>query len=351
MIEITDSLKNETTAWADQVIERFKAAMRSGETYLRWNEPLMYRKGGDAWVDESWWIETAKEIFAKQDRKHNINHALEILVYHYPEQFKTVALDRIEKWCKTNPTLEFFVSYNPVRTIALNRIEELYKEHGDTESWYDLIAATNSCHPVLIDLLNYPDSPNELAFLANLGHLKAINDCRSLIIDCLTKVDLSSVWKLFHRLDKKLVIEILSERQIEQIKSLATEIASKKSEFEDYEHFSILYPAIKLEWEKVVVSLSENPEFLGFYREKIIFWGGYNIFYDRMILEWSFSSRKDLTQQLVLLAKKVIDVSPFLDEINTNPSLISCLPMKLTEQDKLDKAIQFAIAWKRSLET
>jgi len=32
MIEITDSLKNETTAWADQVIERFKTAMRSEKT-------------------------------------------------------------------------------------------------------------------------------------------------------------------------------------------------------------------------------------------------------------------------------------------------------------------------------
>jgi hypothetical protein len=176
MIDITDSLKNETTAWADQVIERFKMAMRSGETYLRWNEPLMYRKGGDAWVDEAWWIETAKELFEEQHTKYNVNSVLEILVYHYPEQFRTIALKRIEEWYKDDP--------------------------GDHSNWYDLAAVVDPCHPLLIELLDEAMEVSDWTFLANLGHLKAKITCHNWIIDCLAESQLFYVWELLYKLDK-----------------------------------------------------------------------------------------------------------------------------------------------------
>jgi hypothetical protein len=321
MIEITDSLKNETTAWADQVIERFKTAMRSGETYLRWNEPLMYRKGGDAWVDESWWIETARELFAKQNRKYNINSALEILVYHYPEQFGVIALERIEEW---------------------------YKDPGDIENWENLIALTNLYHPVLSCIPTDAGSIIDLAFLANFGHLKAVHKCRSLMRGYLTEKNWFCIWEFLYQLNNQVILGILSEKTINQIHEEAKVIALQKTDPDKYDHFQILLPAIKLGWEDVIDELSKNLEFFYYLEDQILYFGGANSLCYRIILEWSLSSKRFFTQQLVLISKRVIDISPFLDKINV-VSKFDYSPINLTERDKLEKSIQLAIAWKRSL--
>jgi hypothetical protein len=109
-------------------------------------------------------------------------------------------------------------------------------------------------------------------------------------------------------------------------------------------------PAIKLEWEDVIDYLSKNLEFLYHLEDQILYFGVANSLCDRMILEWSLSSKKYFTQQLVLISKRVIDISPFLDKINV-VSKFDYSPIKLTERDKLEKSIQLAIAWKRSLQT
>ena len=324
MIDITDSLKNETTAWADQVIERFKVAMRSGETYLRWNEPLMYRKGGDAWVDESWWIETAKGLFEEQHTKYNVNSVLEILVYHYPDQLGVIALERIEEWYKDDP--------------------------GDHSNWYDLAAVVDPCHPLLIELLDEAMEVSDWTFLANLGHLKAKITCHNWIIDCLAESELFYVWELLYKLDKQVISEILPQNSINQIHEEAKIIALQKPDPDKYDHFQILLPAIKLGWEDVIDDLSKNLEFFYYLEDQILYFGGANSLCDRMILEWSLSSKKCFTQQLVLISKRVLDISPFLDKINV-VSKFDYSPIKLTERDKLEKSIHLAIAWKRSLET
>ena len=300
MIEITDSLKNETTEWADQVIERFKTAMRSGETYLRWNNPLMYRKGGDAWVAESWWIETARVLFEEQDRKYEGLGgipALEILVFHYPEQFKKIALTKIDTW---------------------------HEKYGlvDPEYWYDIAALTDMNHPFLLECLQHIDW-EDMAVLANMGHLKAINLCRDWLEDSLEEVSESNfnfVWLFLDKLDRQVILEILSEETTHQIYKEAKEIALKKRIRDTYNHDLILLTAIKLGWEDVIDELSKNLEF--FYFDS----GGTDFISSETILEWSLSSKKFFTQQLVLISKK-------------------------TAKDILEQYIQLAIAWKRSLET
>lgn len=58
-VPITNSQRNDLTDWANSVIEKNKQAMYSGTAYLLWDNKLWYRKEGDAWIDESWWIKTA----------------------------------------------------------------------------------------------------------------------------------------------------------------------------------------------------------------------------------------------------------------------------------------------------
>lgn len=124
-IEITDYLKSETTAWADEVMEMFKVATLLEKTYLRWGDPLMYTMVGDAWIDECWRIETAKYLFEQQDKIFDGLGgipALKILTFHYPEPFQEIALGKINKW---------------------------YREQGlhDAEDWLNIAALTDPEHP------------------------------------------------------------------------------------------------------------------------------------------------------------------------------------------------------------
>jgi hypothetical protein len=321
MIEITDELNLETTTWADQVIERFKLAMRNEETYLRWNDPLMYTKGGDAWIDESWWIETAEYLFFKQNHKYNPNISLEILLSHYPDKFRAIALARIEEWDK---------------------------DPGDWDAWCNLVALTNPNHPFLIDLLNCVDSFYDWAFLANLGYFKAINACRELIIDCLSKANLFDLWELLHQLDKEVIFQILSEDSINKIHKEAKGIALRKFNLEKPSPFLVLFPSIKLGLEDVVDNLSNNLEFLDAFKDQLTYYGCGDKAGLKAILEWSFSSKKQLTQELVEFARQLPEPSPFIVEIyKTFPY---CNKGQ-TEMDTLKDSIQLAIAWKRSLKT
>ena len=98
---IEDESKQLITDWADSIIQSAKQLMFDGETYLLAVSGLpWYRQGGDAWIDESWWIETAQ---ARYDRYRNslnrwLTDDLEILLRRFPSKYHDDARLLIEQW-------------------------------------------------------------------------------------------------------------------------------------------------------------------------------------------------------------------------------------------------------------
>jgi hypothetical protein len=83
MMPISSNERKKMTAWADFMIEEAKQKMYKGENYLIWNG-IYYCKAGDAWIDKSWWIETAKILLNKYNQEYeswSITSSLEILAF------------------------------------------------------------------------------------------------------------------------------------------------------------------------------------------------------------------------------------------------------------------------------
>jgi hypothetical protein len=161
---------------------------------------------------------------------------------------------------------------------------------------------------------------------ANNGNLLAINKCRNWVIEILGESDFRLVRIYLNRLNKEVIAEILSENMIEKLHTRAREIALKKSDLEQFHHGSNLYLSSRLGWEDVVDCYCNNPEFINFIQVGASRYGHANF------LEWSLTSKKLLTQQLVVVARQVEPASSYLD-------------------DEPERLLQLAITWKRSLET
>ncbi|BAZ17080.1 hypothetical protein NIES4071_89580 [Calothrix sp. NIES-4071] len=69
MMPISNNQRKTMTAWADYIIEEAKQKMYKGENYLIW-DGIYYCKAGDAWINESWWIETAKILLNKYNQEY-----------------------------------------------------------------------------------------------------------------------------------------------------------------------------------------------------------------------------------------------------------------------------------------
>ena len=130
--------------------------MFDGEAYLLAVSGLpWYQQGGDAWVDEYWWIETAQ---ARYDRYRNsldrwLTDDLEILFRHFPSKYRDDARLLIEQWY------------------------EEYSGH-DPESWWELAMIVYPEHPILQDLHEQTENNWERAILANLGYEDVISQLR-----------------------------------------------------------------------------------------------------------------------------------------------------------------------------
>lgn len=328
-IEVADQLKREMTLWADTVIEDFKTAMRCGETYLRWGDKLMYTIGGDVWVDEAWWIETAKCLFEiKKPKNNSLNglSELEILIFHNLNKFKKIALDKINYWY---------------------REEELH----DSEYWWRLIGLVDPGHPFILEILEEPETIKDLVFLANLGYPKGKENCRNIIMDDSSKPEWYRVWDLCRDLRAEVIFEILPESLMRKIHSQANLIALKSPE-QDYDVFSILYPAIKLNWEDTIELLSQNPIYLNFLGREL--W--HHALCERAVLEWSLTSRRQLAQKFAILSKHIVDSISRCGRwgemsLPVHNAFADATREKTTDEAMidLDKLAQIAIAWKRSL--
>jgi hypothetical protein len=109
------------------------------------------------------------------------------------------------------------------------------------------------------------------------------------------------------------------------------------------------YSAIKYNWDDVVDLLAKNRKFIDTLQSDIAYYGGLSD--SRIILGWSLSSEKNITQKLVIISKQNLDVSTYLEELNRGHLSKDNEPYKLDKRTKSEKNIQLAIAWKRSLET
>jgi hypothetical protein len=101
--EISDRQRKEIDIWADGIIASNKQSMASGKAYWIRSERLYYQPGKDTWVDESWWIEIAKKRFIEYKDDNNqigwaIIPALEILVHHFPAEYRDYARNQIDRW-------------------------------------------------------------------------------------------------------------------------------------------------------------------------------------------------------------------------------------------------------------
>ncbi|PAX47087.1 hypothetical protein, partial [Brunnivagina elsteri] len=241
ILEISESSKIELTVWADTVIAEAKQAMYLGEKYLLWNSPY-YQKGVDAWVDETWWIQCAKEQFKRFHKSRNcdIIPALEILASHFPDEYGEIARTKIDEW---------------------------YNNEGlhDPEYWWDLIEIVNCKHPVLDDLIEVSNDINEWLVLARCGYEKAINYVREYILESLFEKNLYRLNRLIKTSGSKLVKNIFSQYQLKQIEDTMMIWASQQFPLETDDslyQLSILESAVIMDWQEVLDILSLNQNYL-----------------------------------------------------------------------------------------
>jgi|GEM_PF-6314321 len=323
--EIGQSLKLAVTQWADRAIGHFKDAMSAEQTYLRWNDPRMYTKGGDIWVNEEWWIDTAQKLFKKKDKEFNSlggHTALEILAYHFPAQYRDIAIDKINKW---------------------------YSQAGlhDYEDWLDLAAITIPDHPFILEIQEDIDCWRDLAALANMGNEKALGRCKEIVSESIAESDFFDIWDILSRLTPATIHKLLSESDIDSIQQEAKSVASRTVDSDDYDLFSILYPALKLEWFDVLNGLAANKILLQKFQQNCSFFGSLYSLCDTHVLEWSLSPKQEFTQLLVLLSLQHTNSSPYFDLVKRMTTRKEfCL--KDLPHMSMDKEIALAIAWKRT---
>jgi hypothetical protein len=173
--------------WAEAVIETLKQKMFDGEAYLIWVSGLpWYRQGRDAWVDENWWIETAKIRYdrAQSNPNRRIINELEILSTHFPEQYRVHARQEIDDWY------------------------ENYHAH-DPEDWLSLTCQVYPEHPMLREHL---DDWGWIFAMAGLGDTEAINRIRDLLIGDFQDEQLFGVNNILVQLDRELIDQVYQRR-------------------------------------------------------------------------------------------------------------------------------------------
>jgi hypothetical protein len=198
--DITDEQRHELNIWAESVIEINKEAMSSEKAYWLWSDRLYYQRNKDTWADEAWWIEIAKKSFSKH--KYNdyngvgypvqIVPSLEILVYHFPEEYRDYARNKIDRW---------------------------YDEQGynDPEYWFDLIVAVYPDHPVTEFLFELQENPRESSIAIRLGYLKAALDIKENVLEELDNNDIEFMCNFLNALDKNTFLDIFSKAESKAI--------------------------------------------------------------------------------------------------------------------------------------
>jgi hypothetical protein len=245
--DITEEQRDEINIWADSVIETNKQAMSSGKAYLLWSDSLYYQPGKDTWVDEGWWIKTAKELFLKHKDDYDgmgtaVIPALEILVRHFPQQYTEFSRDKIDRW--------FDRSYH------------------DPEYWWDLIVAVYPDHPATQCLFEQQDNARESNIAIKLGDTKTAIGLKDNILSDLEDGEIYFMCEFLKALDISIFSKLFSFEESDKIKSTLLGLAKKElplhlEKFREYtERDSILSIAIIMKWQEIVDALKNNANYL-----------------------------------------------------------------------------------------
>lgn len=273
-----DELINIATEWANSILQSAKQLMLDGKIYLIGTSGLpWYQPGKDTWVDETWWFQAAQTRYERYKTYSDrwIIQELSILVKHAPSKYLNEARLRIDRW---------------------------YEESThDPESWWELIMQVEPHHPIFEELHECP--PQNYYEKSILGRLR-YQDIIAEIRDDLSIAIKNKDWYLVtHILDQCctddgiLIHSVVSENELQRIKEEILILASKRlshtlpsSEREENEklgQLNCLYPAIKLGWQDVINSLSQNPSYcqtLNRYQD---------------VLWWSLTEHKELVRDLI----------------------------------------------------
>lgn len=309
---ITDKQRQDLNIWANSVIESNKELMSLGEAYWLWSDRLYYQPGKDTWADEAWWIEIAKKSFAKhKDNSYDgigypvqVVPSLEILVHHFPEDYRDYARDKLDWWYDT-------CGYH------------------DPEYWFDLIVAVYSDHPAAKLLFEEQYSIRESSIAIKLGDLKTITQTKDNILLSLEEHD--SYWAIenLRKFNKTSFCDIFSQSESNILELAMIEVA-KKSILLDTNDFhdlaSLLRSAIELGWERTIDHLSNDINYLTRLLSCLI-----EDSYSTCFLIWSLTSNHRITENLVFQLHPKISSLPIVRKIDF-PSY----------------EFELAIAWKRS---
>jgi hypothetical protein len=311
--EISDTQRKEIDIWADGVIESNKQLMASGKAYWIWSDRLYYQPGKDTWVDESWWIEIAKKRFIEhQDDDNEIGWAvipaLEILVYHFPEQYRDYARNQIDRWY------------------------DLSGGH-DPEYWWDLILAVYPDHPVTELLFEQQDSSWETGMAIRLGDCKTEINIKEYLLSELEDDDIFLRCDLLDKLDKDIFDRMFSASESRSIQAPLLEVAKKELSLDleqylgrGYEDRNFILPsAIIMGWQEIIDALAHNTNYL----EGLLHI--FKVSSHNGLLWWSLTKNHKLTESLIL---------------NLYPQINSLY--KVHQIGFPSHSFALAIAWKRS---
>jgi hypothetical protein len=288
-----NSLKAQITDWSEAVIALLKQRMRAEEVHLLCSSGLpWYQSDSDSWISESWWIETAKQIY----HQHSANPdrwliaELEVLCHYFPSLYRDTARQRIDHW---------------------------YTEHRahDPEDWLKLTCQVYPEHPMLREYLD--DSLQWQLAAASLGDRVQTNRIRDRFMadyqeqDVFWTTDL--VCSLMRWGRRTLLENVVSPDQLVQVRQWNL-LEAKQPDNHGFNNAEI---AIHLDWNNVIEALAENPSYLESLNSFEILW-------------WSLTGQNEMTQQLVMRQNSETFQSPEFEDINSH-------------------RVELAIAWHRSV--
>jgi hypothetical protein len=294
-----NSLKAHITDWSEAVIALLKQRMRAEEVHLLCSSGLpWYQSDGDSWISESWWIETAKQLYHKHSANldRGLIAELEVLCHYFPSQYRDIARQRIDHW---------------------------YIEHRahDPEDWLKLTCQVYPEHPMLREYLD--DWCWQLA-AASLGDSVQTQRIRDrFVADYQEKegfwtTDL--VCGLLQWGGRKLLDSVVTSEQLAQV----YEWNRKKARQPDTMRFHNaevpifdIEVAIYLDCQDVIEALAKNSQYLEHLNSFQILW-------------WSLTGQHEITQQLVMRQNPETFQSPEFEDIHSH-------------------RVELAIAWHRSV--
>lgn len=197
-----------------------------------------------------------------------VNPALEILVFHFPEEYREYVRNKIDKWYNT-------------------------EGYHDPEYYLDLILAVYPEHPATEVLFEQQDNYWESGIAIKLGDRNAELSVKENLLWELEKGDLFWVSKIVNALDKDITNRLFSGNQLNEIRAAMIQKAQENLSFDTnnwIDQHSILSSAVTMEWQYILDILSNNFNYLNtlleFFKESN----------SDELLWWSLTNKYELTE-------------------------------------------------------